>query len=160
MKSINNFINESLEKKINEANITYKECAGYSFTWVSTKNRYAMRGEPKMRYHLVCIPDDKTKDIVVFKDFAWYSTGYDQGYNSKQQLYLNTLCAGSKGNGHGVTKECEPTNWDLKNDIEHIDCYLNSKKDWSSTAPEKLEKSAITYNRKTKISEIKRNLQN
>ena len=159
MKDIITKINESIEQ-VNEAKITYKKCPGWSFDWVSTKDRWAMKGDPKMSYHLMCIPDDKTKDIVVFRDFAWYTGGYDQGHASSYQFYLNTLVGGGRGNGHGRSVECEPMEWDLEDEIEHVNCYLNNKKDWSSSAAEKLEKAAMTYDRKTKKSEIKRDLQN
>ena len=159
MKAINNFINESVEQ-IKEGKETFKKCPGWSFSWISTKDRWAMKGSPKMSYHLMCIPDDKTKDIVVFRDFAWYTTGYDQGHNSSMKYYLSTITGYGAGNGGGRTTECEPMSWDLEKCIEHIDCYLNDKKDWSEHTAEKLKKAAMTYDRKTKKSEIKRDLQN
>ena len=160
MKAINNFINESIEQ-INEGkSFTFQDCKGWKFSFIGIKDRWGSPGDPKMKFHLVCIPDDKTKDIVVFRNFAKYHGGYDQGHASSRKFYLDTITSGSRGNGHGQDKEYEPRDYDLELDAEHLDCYLNGKKDWSKQAAESLEKAAMTYDRSTKISEIKRNLQN
>ena len=155
MKDIANYIFESLEIINESKNFTLSKCPGWSFSWISTKNQYAMKGDPKMSYHLVCTPNDKTKDIVVFRDFACYKGGYDQGHASSRKFYLVTITSGERGNGDGIERECEPFDYDLDLDAEHLNCYLNGKKDWSSHAAEALEKAANTYDIKTKISEIK-----
>ena len=156
MQNLNDYISEQL---ITEGKgFSLSGCPGWTFSWIGTKNRWAMKGEPKMKYSLVCTPDDKDKDIVVFRDFAWYHGGYDQGHYSDRKFYLNTLCAGGRGNGQGRDKEYEPFDFDLDLEADHLDCYLNGKKDWSSSAPEQLKKAAITYDRKTKISQIKNDL--
>ena len=158
MKTINSFISESIEQ-INEGkNFTLQDCKGWKFSFISIKDKWALKGDPKMKFHLVCIPDDKTKDIVVFRNFAKYHGGYDQGHASSRKFYLDTITSGSRGNGHGQDKEYEPRDYDLELDAEHLDCYLNGKKDWSTNAQEKLEKAARTYDRKTKISQIKNDL--
>lgn len=151
MKKLSEFITESKE-------MTFKKCPGWKFSWVSTKDRWAMKGDPKMQYHLVCIPDDKTKDIVVFRNFASYKGGYDQGHASAYQYYLSTLASGDRGNGSGISREVEPSDYDIDLDMEHVDCYLNGKKDWSPRAAEKLAQAAITYDIKTKKSQIKQDL--
>ena len=160
MKTLNSFINESIEQ-INEGkNFTLQDCKGWKFSFIGIKDKWAHKSEPKMKFHLVCTPDDKSKDIVVFRNFASYHGGYDQGHASSRKFYLDTITSGSRGNGHGQDKEYEPRDYDLELDAEHLDCYLNDKKDWSKQASEALEKAAMTYNRSAKISEIKRDLQN
>ena len=147
--------------KINESkNFTLQDCKGWKFSFISIKDRWAPKSEPKMKFHLVCIPDDKSKDIVVFRDFASYHGGYDQGHASSRKFYLDTITSGGRGNGHGQDKEYEPRDYDLELDAEHLDCYLNGKKDWSKQSAEALKKAAMTYDRTTKISEIKKYLQN
>ena len=158
MKSLNNYLNESYEI-INEGkSFTLQDCKGWKFSFIGIKDRWGLPGDPKMKFSLVCTPDDKTKDIVVFRNFAKYHGGYDQGHASSRKFYLDTITAGSRGNGHGQDKEYEPRDYDLELDAEHLDCYLNGKKDWSKQASEALEKAAQTYDRKTKISQIKNDL--
>ena len=157
MENITNYINEQL---ITEAKgFTLKDCPGWSFSFIKSKNRWSAPGEPKMRFSLVCTPNDKTKDIVVFQNFAYYHGGYDQGHYSERKFYLETITSGGRGNGQGRDREYEPVDFDLELDAEHLDCYLNGKKDWSKRAAEALEKSAMTFNSKTKISEIKQKIE-
>ena len=75
----------------------------------------------------------------------------------KVKILLFNIVKG--GNFHlQVLKIYEPRDYDLELDAKHLDCYLNVKKDWSKHAAESLEKTAMTYNRKTKISQIKNDL--
>ena len=159
MKSINNYLTESMQM-INEGKaFELTKCPGWSFSFIGIKDRWGTApGGPRMKYALVCTPKDKTKDIVVFKNYAWYKEGYDQGHASPRQFYLNTLAAGGRGNGHGVDREVEPYYGDLDLDAEHLNCYLNGKKDWSDSVPEKFQKAASTYDRKTKKADIKKDL--
>ncbi len=159
MKQINEFINESIEM-INEAKgFKLDKCPGWNFSFIKIKDRWAHRDDPKMKFTLVCTPDDKTKDIVIFKNFAWYTGGYDQGHYSERKFYLSTITGGDRGNGQGRDGEYEPMDFDLeRSDAEHLNCYLNGKKDWSDSTQEKLKKAASTYDRKTKISQIKQDL--
>lgn len=159
MKHINEFINESIEMINESKGFTLKDCPGWNFSFIKVKDRWAHRGDPQMKFSLVCTPNDKTKDIVVFRNFAKYHGGYDQGHYSERQFYLDTISCGGRGNGHGQDKEYEPRDYDLELDAEHLNCYLNGKKDWSKQAAEALEKAAMTYNRTTKISKIKSDLQ-
>lgn len=158
MKAISNYLFESLQMINESKSFDLDECPDWSFSFIGIKNKWASHGAPKMQYSLVCTPKDKTKDIVVFRNYAWYTEGYDQGHASPRKFYLNTIAAGERGNGHGESKEVEPYYGDLDLDAEHLNCYLNGKKDWSSSVPEKLKKAASTYNIKTKKSEIKQDL--
>ena len=158
MKNIKEFINESVEIINENKNFTLSDCPGWSFSFIGIKDKWGIPSEPKMKFSLVCTPDDKTKDIVVFRNFAKYHGGYDQGHASPRKFYLDTITSGGRGNGHGQDKEYEPRDYDIELDAEHLNCYLNGKKDWSSSAAEALEKSAITVDRKTKMSEIKQRL--
>ena len=148
MKNINEYITEG--KKI-----VFSDCKGWSFGWIKIKDRWAHRLDPKMKYSLVCYPDDKSQDIVVFRNYAWYTLGYDQGHASAQKFYLNTIIGGGRGNGHGISKEEEPYDGDLINDADTLSDYLNKGKTYSEHTDERLEKAKITFPPKTKLSEIK-----
>ena len=156
MKSITQIINEAL---ITEAKITYKECPGYSFDWIDIKDKWKSRGEPQHSYSLVVYPDDKKEDIIVFRDFAWYTGGYDQGHASSYKYYLNNIMGGGKGNGGGRAKEIVPASYDLDYEVEDLYKYLTTGKYYSTHGTEKLDKAKMTFDRKTKKSEIKQKIE-
>lgn len=146
------------ELSVNEAKITFAQCPDWSFQWIAVKDRYASKGDAKYTYTLVCIPNDKEKEIVVFPNYASYTSGYDQGHASTRKYYLNTICGGGRGNGQGQEKESVPSNWELENDIKDLNDYLNTGKYYSTSGTEKLDKIKRTYPHNTKISEIKQQL--
>ncbi|WP_296865279.1 hypothetical protein [uncultured Methanobrevibacter sp.] len=146
------------ELSVNEAKITFSQCPDWSFQWIAVKDRWASKGDAKYSYTLVCIPNDKEKEIVVFPNYAWYTGGYDQGYASTRKYYLNTICGGGGVNGHGREKETVPYSFDLESDIEDLNNYLNTGKYYSTSGTEKLDKIKRTYPHNTKISEIKQQL--
>lgn len=147
------------ELSMNEAKLTFSKCPGWSFQWIAVKDRWASKWDAKMKYALVCIPDDKEKDIVVFPEYAWYKAGYDQGHASSQKWYLNTICGGGRGNGHGQEKESVPYEGDLEHDMDDLNDYLTTGKYYSTFDTEKLNKIKRMYPHNTKISQIKQDLQ-
>ena len=144
------------EYLIAESKITYKECPGYSFDWIFIKNQYASKGDPKYKYSLVVYPDDKKEDIIVFRNFAWYQGGYDQGHASSRQFYLHNIMGGGGSNGSGRSQETVPMQWDLEYEFKNLYKYLTTGKYYSDTGTERLNDAKMTFDRKTKMSEIKR----
>ena len=143
---------------ITESRYTYKECPGYSFDWIAIKDRWASKGSPRYKYSLVVYPDKKDEDIIVFRDFAYYRGGYDQGHASSYQYYLHNIMGGGGGNGSGLSGEVTPGQGELVRYAKDLYDYLTKGKHWSEYVTKDLDDAKMTFDRKTKKSEIKQRL--
>ena len=143
---------------INEALETSSELPGYKIAWIDIKDKWAHKTDPKHRYSLVLFPTDKTKSVLVWRNFAWYTGGYDQGHYSEYQFYFTDAICGQVGNGHGQSAESKPYIHDVSRALELINDYLTKGKTYSSIIDDKIKDCLDEWNPGTKLSEIKTQL--
>ena len=123
----------------------------YFIRWITSKDR----GNEGKAYSMILFPQNKKLDIIVFPNFAYYTTGWSQGTNRSEYGYYLTTPSGGAGNGKGKSSQSVPRMYDLYYDLEDIKKFLEGKTgygtDWYT-------KNSFTESPGTSMSNIKSSL--
>ena len=130
------------QKSTNRNIFTLYHCKNWSFEFIMTN-----KGNKKM-YHLICYPNKKTKNTIIFKNFGWNEGTWvfiNEGRQEFKWYFKNIV------NDDPVEKSSAsfPNNKDLKNVESILNDYLNNGKSLKN-----LDDAKIKVPSKTTIDEI------